>query len=148
MSVLEEGFWEFCYSRCGPWPTEKHQHHCKSCQKSRILGPTPDLQNQSSSTDCSRLLRLWNSPDKNTGMGCHFLFQDILWTQGSNLDLLHCKQILYHLSHTCILFWFKKNLIWEALLGRSARFYIWEDSVCSHCALISQAHSCIFEQIF
>ena len=32
-------------------------------------------------------------------MGCHSLHQGILPTQGSNLGLLHCKQILYHLSH-------------------------------------------------
>ena len=31
-------------------------------------------------------------------MGCHFLLQGICPTQGSNLGLLHCKQILYHLS--------------------------------------------------
>ena len=32
---------------------------------------------------------------KNTGVGCHFLFQGIFPTQGSNPVLLHCKQILY-----------------------------------------------------
>ena len=35
---------------------------------------------------------------KNTAMGCHSLLQVILPTQGSNLDLLHCRQILYQLS--------------------------------------------------
>ena len=32
-------------------------------------------------------------------MGCHFLLQGIFPTQGSNPDLLHCRQILYLLSH-------------------------------------------------
>ena len=32
-------------------------------------------------------------------MGCHFLLQGILSTQGLNLGLPHCRQILYHLSH-------------------------------------------------
>ena len=35
-------------------------------------------------------------------MGCHFLLQGIFLTQGSNsclFHLLHCRQILYHLSH-------------------------------------------------
>ena len=41
----------------------------------------------------------WNSPSKNTGMCCHFLLRGIFLTQGSNLGLLHCRQILYHLSH-------------------------------------------------
>ena len=40
-----------------------------------------------------------DSPGKNTGMGCHALLQGIFSTQGSNPGLLHCRQILYHLSH-------------------------------------------------
>ena len=40
-----------------------------------------------------------DSPGKNTGVGCHALLQGILPTQGSNLGLPHCRQILYHLSH-------------------------------------------------
>ena len=40
----------------------------------------------------------WDSPGKNTGVGCHFLLQGIFPTQGSNLGLLHCRQILYQLS--------------------------------------------------
>ena len=29
-------------------------------------------------------------------MGCHFLIQGIFLTQGLNLGLLHCRQVLYH----------------------------------------------------
>ena len=47
--------------------------------------------------DCS--LCSWNSPDENTGVGCHALFQGLFLTQGLNPGLLHCRQILYHLSH-------------------------------------------------
>ena len=36
---------------------------------------------------------------KNTGVGWHSLLQAIFLTQGLNLDLLHCKQMLYRLSH-------------------------------------------------
>ena len=32
-------------------------------------------------------------------MGCHFLLQVIVPTQGLNLGLPHCRQMLYHLSH-------------------------------------------------
>ena len=32
-------------------------------------------------------------------MGSHLLLQGIFLTQGSNPDLLHCRQFLYHLSH-------------------------------------------------
>ena len=40
-----------------------------------------------------------DSPGKSTGVSCHSLLQGIFLTQGSNLGLLHCRQILYHLSH-------------------------------------------------
>ena len=40
-----------------------------------------------------------NSPGKNTGVGSHSLLQGLFLTQGLNLGLLHCGQILYHLSH-------------------------------------------------
>ena len=33
------------------------------------------------------------------GMGCHFLLQGIFLTQGSSPSLLHCRQMLYRLSH-------------------------------------------------
>ena len=32
-------------------------------------------------------------------VGCHAFLQGIFPTQGLNPDLLHCRQILYHLSH-------------------------------------------------
>ena len=40
-----------------------------------------------------------DSPGKNTGVGGHALLQGIFPTQGLNLGVLHCKQILYGLSH-------------------------------------------------
>ena len=40
-----------------------------------------------------------NSSGKNTGVGCHVLLQRIFPTWGLNPGLLHCSQILYHLSH-------------------------------------------------
>ena len=39
----------------------------------------------------------WDSPGQNTGEGSLSLFQVIFPTQGSNPDLLHCRQILYQL---------------------------------------------------
>ena len=41
----------------------------------------------------------WNSPGQNTGVGSHSLLQGIFPTQGSNPGLLHCRWILYQLSH-------------------------------------------------
>ena len=47
----------------------------------------------------ARLLSPQNSPGKNTRVGYHSILQGIFAIQGSNLDILHCRQILYHLSH-------------------------------------------------
>ena len=43
----------------------------------------------------TRLLCPWDFPGKNTGVGCHFLFQGIFLTWGSNMGLLHCRLILH-----------------------------------------------------
>ena len=40
-----------------------------------------------------------DSPGKIPGVGCHALLQGILPTQGLNPGLLHCRCILYQLSH-------------------------------------------------
>ena len=40
-------------------------------------------------TVATRLLSAWDFPGKNTGVGCHFLFQGLIWTQGLHLSLLH-----------------------------------------------------------
>ena len=50
----------------------------------------------------TRLPHPWNSPGKNTGMGCHSLLQRIFLTQRSNAHLPPFPalwQILYPLSH-------------------------------------------------
>ena len=57
----------------------------------------------------SRLLCPWDSPGKNIGVGCHFLLQGIFLMQGSNLHLLHCRWILYPLSHQFKLIHVKMN---------------------------------------
>ena len=41
----------------------------------------------------------WNSPGQNTGVGSLSLLQGIFPTQGLNLGLPHCRQILSHLSY-------------------------------------------------
>ena len=47
----------------------------------------------------ARLLCPWDSPGKSTGAGCHFLLWGIFLTQELNPCLLHCREILYLLSH-------------------------------------------------
>ena len=53
---------------------------------------------------------------------CHFFLQRIFPTQGSNLGLLHCKQILYHLNHQGSPWW-----CWAELntISASISFCIW-----------------------
>ena len=46
-----------------------------------------------------RLYRPWNSSGRNTGVGNPSLLQGIFPTQGLNPGFLHCRWILYHLSH-------------------------------------------------
>ena len=53
----------------------------------------------------SRLLCPWDSPGKNTGVGCHFLLQGVFLTQGSNLHFL------------CLLHWQVDCLPWHHLLS-------------------------------
>ena len=45
------------------------------------------------------LLRTWDSPGKNTGVGCHALLQGVFPIQGLNPGFLHYRWILYCLSH-------------------------------------------------
>ena len=53
----------------------------------------------SDSLDPIRLLGPWDSPGKNTGVGCHSLLQGIFPTQRSNPSVLHCRKMLSHLCH-------------------------------------------------
>ena len=76
------------------YPQEALILECCVCQS---LAMSNSLQ--SYGLQPSRLLYSWNSPGKNTGVGCHSLLQGIFLTQGSNPSLLHCRQSLYQLSH-------------------------------------------------
>ena len=47
----------------------------------------------------ARLLGPWESPGKNTRVGSFSFLQGNFSTQALNSGLLHCRQILYQLSH-------------------------------------------------
>ena len=49
-------------------------------------------------TPC-RCLPPWDFPGENTGVGCHFLLQEIFPTLDLNPGLPHCRQMLYHLRN-------------------------------------------------
>ena len=68
---------------------------------SRIVNP---IWNEVKVTQCltlcdPRLYNPWNSPGQNTGVDSRSLLQGIFPTQGLNPGILHCRWILYHLSH-------------------------------------------------
>ena len=50
-------------------------------------------------SDCDPMDYTWNSPGQNAGVGSLSLLQGIFPTQELNPGLLHCRQILYQLSH-------------------------------------------------
>ena len=63
------------------------------------------------------LYSLWNSPGQNTEVGSLPLLQEIFLTQGSNPGLLHCRRILYQLSH-------KECMLLLLLLSRFSRVWL------------------------
>ena len=57
---------------------------------------------RSAVSDClqpARLLRPWRSTGKNNGVNCYSFLKGLFLTQGLNPGLLHCRQILYYMSH-------------------------------------------------
>ena len=83
----------------------------QSCPTLRRRGPQP-----------SRLLCPWDSPGKNTGVGCHVLLQSIFLTQGSNLHflcLLHWQVGSYHQGHLTTGMVFKYGVIGRDKIGES-----------------------------
>ena len=79
-------FWHGLLQRADIW-----YKNCCCClvSKSWQFPETPCMQPP-------RLLSSWDFPGKNIGVSCHFLLQGIFPTQGLDMCLLHCRQILYH----------------------------------------------------
>ena len=75
-----------------------------------------------------------DSPGKNTGVSFHAFLQGIFPTQGSNLGLLHCGWIVYHLSYQKpVLNSWSDNSSIPAVLGSCASFV---SSNCIFCLLV------------
>ena len=72
----------------------------------------------------------WNSPGKNTGVGCHSLLQGIFLIQKSNPGLLNCRQILYLLSYQGSLGWYK-GLVRLFFLNTFSFYFEWDGLVLS-----------------
>ena len=67
-----------------------------------------------------RLLCPWDFPDKNTGVGCHFLLQESFMTQGSNPRLLHWQVDSLPLNFHTLSF-----TIWKANCFMSTELKTW-----------------------
>ena len=90
---------------------QEYNRHCCCCLVVSIVSDSV----QPYGLQPTRLLCPWDSPGRNTGVGCRALLQGIFPTQGSNLGLLHCRQSLYRRAimeahnrhwelHSCIKF--------------------------------------------
>ena len=70
-----------------------------------------------------------DSPGKNTGMGIHSLLWGIIPTQGSNSGLLHCRRILYHLSHrgSPLVVLYNIDISWQVMVFKEHIFqrHLW-----------------------
>ena len=73
------------------------QHRVTMKTKVLVIKSCPSLANPGTIA-CQAPLS-WDFLGKNTGVGCHSLPQGIFSTQELNLGFLHCRQILYRLSH-------------------------------------------------
>ena len=101
-------------------------------------------------------LRPYNSPGKSTGMGCHFLLQEIFLTQGSNPGLLHCRRILYHLSYwsavgesnswvpsASLSYTLLQNSCFVFLLESSRECILWRFAVLCNCEALTSSSNLI-----
>ena len=80
--------------------SENHLNYCLEKKKFYLFAKLGEgLSVVSDSLWPHGLYSPWNYPGQNTGEGSLSLLQGIFPTQESNPDLLHCRQILYQLSH-------------------------------------------------
>ena len=82
---------------CLQWDDEKLSFPSGDTESSSVRAKS--LRSCLTLCDTTRLLCPWDSPGKNTGVGCHSFLQGIFPTQGWNPCLLNCRCILYTLSH-------------------------------------------------
>ena len=61
--------------------------------------PNAEIEPRSPALQANSLPAEPQGKPKNTGVGSLCLLQQIFLTQKSNQSLLHCRRILYHLSH-------------------------------------------------
>ena len=90
----------------------QHERQCWrfSIDKETFFEPSESCSVVSDSLWSHGLYSPWNAPGQNTGVVSLSLLQGIFPTQGLNPGLLHCRWILYQLSHK----WSQRILEWVA----------------------------------
>ena len=96
---------QLCHTLCDPWSVAHQAPLSMGILQARILEwgampysrdlPNPGIEPRSPTLQEDSL----PSEPRNTGVGSLSLLQGIFPTQESNQGLLHCRQILYHLSY-------------------------------------------------
>ena len=89
---------EITTSLSGLLPASKENVFILWKVKVLVIQLCPTLFNRMNCSSPCSFLCPRDSPGKNTGVGCHALLQRTSLTQRWNPGL-HCRQILYHLSH-------------------------------------------------
>ena len=104
--MSDQGFENCMGLRCGMhWTLWEHGGGIregsleKRLTKQKVKSESESRSVESDSFQPQGLYSPWNSPGQNTEAGSCSLLQGIFPTQGSNPGLLHCRQILYQLSH-------------------------------------------------
>ena len=91
---------------------ESYDSSIFSFQRNLVKSETEGHSVVSNSLRPHGLYSLWNSLGQNTGVSSLSLLQRIFPTQGSNLGLLHYRQILHQLSHKgrlyCCPYWLQQ----------------------------------------
>ena len=90
------------FSRGSSWYRDQIQVSCITGRFFLLSEPLSENESHSVMSDSVRphgLYSPWNSPGHNTEVGSLFLLQGIFPTQELNPGLLHCRRILYQLSH-------------------------------------------------
>ena len=83
-----------------------------------------------------QILCPWDSPGKNTGVGCHFLLQRIFPTQGLNPGLLHWQAGSLPLSHQGSPIWIIRSPDSSILATKGSGFLtVWDEFLVSSSSL-------------
>ena len=116
--------------------------HCRWILYQLSYQGSPSRSVVSDSLQPHGLYSPWSSPDWNTGVGSLSLLQGIL-TQGSNPGLLHCRQILYQLSHKAVQIYIPTSCVggFPFLCILSNICYFWMLTI-NRCEVIS--HCCLW----